>query len=205
MSGAAGALIAKSTNVFESVTSISASAATGTPTIKIGNHSDASTTVADTALVASAHDASSTGLVTLVDSTQDLGGAFITIKEGKNGVDTDGAFTINATDLAGNAVVEVITGGAQGFGFDIAKRFLESGANVIIWDIDEKELLKASKEIDNSNTVLWNGPAGYFENPSFAKGSIEISKKIVEIRISSLSYYLKRMVYFRVLPDRRTY
>jgi flagellin len=44
MSGAAGALIAKSTNVFESVTSISASAATGTPTIKIGNHSDASTT-----------------------------------------------------------------------------------------------------------------------------------------------------------------
>ena len=45
----------------------------------------------------------------------------------------------------------IITGGAQGFGFDIAKRFLESGANVIIWDIDEKELLKASKEIDNSN------------------------------------------------------
>jgi|TARA_B110000438_G_scaffold301687_1_gene357226 3-oxoacyl-[acyl-carrier protein] reductase len=45
----------------------------------------------------------------------------------------------------------VITGGAQGFGFDIAKRFLESGAKVIIWDIDENELLKASKELNNSN------------------------------------------------------
>ena len=29
----------------------------------------------------------------------------------------------------------VITGGAQGFGLDIAKRFLDSGANVIIWDL----------------------------------------------------------------------
>ena len=45
----------------------------------------------------------------------------------------------------------IITGGAQGFGLDIAKRFLDSGANVIIWDIDEKELLKASKELNNSN------------------------------------------------------
>ena len=45
----------------------------------------------------------------------------------------------------------VITGGAQGFGLDIAKKFLSSGSKVIIWDIDEKELLKAAKDINNSN------------------------------------------------------
>ena len=43
----------------------------------------------------------------------------------------------------------IITGGAQGFGLDIAKRFLNSGANVIICDIDKDELLKVSKEINN--------------------------------------------------------
>ena len=35
----------------------------------------------------------------------------------------------------------IITGGAQGFGFDIAKRFLNSGAKTIIWDIDEEALI----------------------------------------------------------------
>ena len=45
----------------------------------------------------------------------------------------------------------LITGGAQGFGFDIAKRFLESGAKVIIWDIDPKMTEKAIKDLDNSN------------------------------------------------------
>ena len=45
----------------------------------------------------------------------------------------------------------VITGGAQGFGLDITKKFLSSGAKVFIWDIDEKELIKAVKEINNPN------------------------------------------------------
>ncbi len=44
----------------------------------------------------------------------------------------------------------IITGGAQGFGLDIAKKFLGFGANVIIWDIDKKELEKATKEINSS-------------------------------------------------------
>ena len=45
----------------------------------------------------------------------------------------------------------VITGGAQGFGLDIAKRFLDSDAKVIIWDIDPEMLEKAIKEVNNSN------------------------------------------------------
>jgi len=45
----------------------------------------------------------------------------------------------------------IITGGAQGFGLDIAKRFLRSGAKAIIWDIDEDELKKAIKSVGNQN------------------------------------------------------
>ena len=45
----------------------------------------------------------------------------------------------------------VITGGGQGFGLDIAKRFLKSGAKVIIWDVDSKMLEKAIKDLDNPN------------------------------------------------------
>ena len=45
----------------------------------------------------------------------------------------------------------VVTGGAQGFGLDIAKRFLDSGAKVYIWDIDEKLLKSVIDEIKNPN------------------------------------------------------
>ena len=45
----------------------------------------------------------------------------------------------------------VITGGAQGFGLDIAKRFLDSGAKVVIWDIDSKLLDKVINDINNTN------------------------------------------------------
>ena len=43
----------------------------------------------------------------------------------------------------------IITGGVQGFGFNIAKKFLNSGANVLIWDLDEKKLQSVSKKINN--------------------------------------------------------
>jgi len=54
---------------------------------------------------------------------------------------------MNTFDLKGRTAI--ITGGAQGFGFDIAKRFLQSGAKVIIWDIDNSELIKASKKVND--------------------------------------------------------
>ena len=44
----------------------------------------------------------------------------------------------------------IITGGAQGFGLNIAEKFLNSGAKVIIWDVDEKKLQSVSKKINNS-------------------------------------------------------
>ncbi len=50
----------------------------------------------------------------------------------------------------------------------------------LILDIGPKTIKKIRHIIENSQTILWNGPAGYFENPSFANGSYEIAKKIVE-------------------------
>ena len=50
----------------------------------------------------------------------------------------------------------------------------------MILDIGEKTIKKIEDLIDGSKTILWNGPAGYFENPNFANGSIRIAKKIVE-------------------------
>jgi phosphoglycerate kinase len=50
----------------------------------------------------------------------------------------------------------------------------------LILDLGPKTLKKIKKIIENSKTVLWNGPAGYFENPNFAKGSFEIAKTIIK-------------------------
>ena len=44
--------------------------------------------------------------------------------------------------------VAIVTGGAQGFGLAITKRFIESGARVLIWDKDTKYLNK----VDLKNT-----------------------------------------------------
>ena len=50
----------------------------------------------------------------------------------------------------------------------------------IILDIGPKTLDKIKGIIENSETVLWNGPAGYFENPNFANGSYEIARAIIK-------------------------
>ena len=50
----------------------------------------------------------------------------------------------------------------------------------LILDIGPKSIKNINNIIEKSNTILWNGPAGYFENPDFAKGSLEIMKKIIE-------------------------
>ena len=50
----------------------------------------------------------------------------------------------------------------------------------LILDIGPKSIKNINNIIEKSSTILWNGPAGYFENPNFAKGSLEIVKKIIE-------------------------
>ena len=50
----------------------------------------------------------------------------------------------------------------------------------LILDIGEKTINKISEIIDKSKTILWNGPAGYFEIEEFSLGSHEIAKKITK-------------------------
>ena len=48
----------------------------------------------------------------------------------------------------------------------------------LILDIGSKTIRKIINLIKNSKTILWNGPAGYFENDNFATGSFELAKEI---------------------------
>ena len=50
----------------------------------------------------------------------------------------------------------------------------------LILDIGPKTINEIRNIIEASKTVLWNGPAGYFENPNFANGSHEIAKSIIK-------------------------
>jgi phosphoglycerate kinase len=50
----------------------------------------------------------------------------------------------------------------------------------LILDIGPKTIKIINQIIEESSTILWNGPVGYFENSNFAKGSVEIAKKIIE-------------------------
>ena len=58
----------------------------------------------------------------------------------------------------------------------------------LILDIGPKTIQTVNNLIEKSETILWNGPAGYFENPNFAQGSLKIANKIVEKNKSNTIY-----------------
>ena len=60
------------------------------------------------------------------------------------------------------------------------KKINEIEHDDIILDIGFETIAKIKNIIDNSNTVLWNGPAGYYENSNFANGTKEIIKIITD-------------------------
>ncbi len=62
-------------------------------------------------------------------------------------------------------------------GEGIEKNLLDIKDNEMILDIGSKTLSSIETIINNSKTILWNGPAGYFENPNFQNGT----KKILEL------------------------
>ncbi len=68
------------------------------------------------------------------------------------------------------------------------KEINEIAQNEMILDIGPKTIEIIENLIDESNTILWNGPAGYFENPHFANGSIKIAKKIIQNNLAKKIY-----------------
>ena len=66
------------------------------------------------------------------------------------------------------------------FVFFVLKSLDNINSEDIILDIGKNTINLINKTIDNSNTVFWNGPAGYYENKEFAKGTFAIAKKIAE-------------------------
>ena len=68
------------------------------------------------------------------------------------------------------------------------KELNEVSSDEMILDIGPKTIKVISDIIDESNTILWNGPAGYFENQNFANGSIKIAEKIIENNKSNKLY-----------------
>ena len=56
---------------------------------------------------------------------------------------------MNKFNLSGRTAI--ITGGAQGFGLAMTKRFLSSGAKVIIWDIDKNVVENSVAKLNNPN------------------------------------------------------
>ena len=68
------------------------------------------------------------------------------------------------------------------------KEINEVSDDEMILDIGPKTITSIKNIIDESNTVLWNGPAGYFENPNFANGTKEILE-IIENKKSKDKIY----------------
>ena len=72
----------------------------------------------------------------------------------------------------------IITGGAQGFGLGITKKFIQSGAEVIIWDIDVKTLELIKKKLNGKILYAQVVDVSNYENVKKSIEEITKTKKI---------------------------
>ena len=133
---------------------------------------------------------------------------------------------MNKTDLHNKTAI--VTGGAQGFGVAITKRFLDSGANVIIWDIDKLAVEEAIKKLNtpklSSNIIdvtnfdqvsaeiekvtknkkidIFINNAGIAgKNATVDKYPIDEWKKVLELNLNAVFYCLKAIVPHMIKND----
>ena len=84
-----------------------------------------------------------------------------------------------------NKRVAVVTGGAQGFGLAVSERFIEAGAKVIIWDIDEVAIKKAIDKVSSENLTYQIVDVSDFENINNSLMEIENKHGKIDIFINN--------------------
>ena len=84
-----------------------------------------------------------------------------------------------------NNRVAVVTGGAQGFGLAVSERFIEAGAKVIIWDIDENAAKQAIDKVNSENLTYQIVDVSDFENINKSLAKIENQHGKIDIFINN--------------------
>jgi 3-oxoacyl-[acyl-carrier protein] reductase len=122
--------------------------------------------------------------------------------------------------------VAIVTGGAQGFGLAISERFIQSGAKVIIWDIDKEASKTAIKKISSENCIYQIVDVKNFEeikknlddiesnygkidifinnagiagmNTTVAEYPLEEWNKVIDLNLNAVFYCCKAVVPFMI-------
>ena len=81
--------------------------------------------------------------------------------------------------------VAIVTGGAQGFGLAITERFIESGAKVVIWDIDEGEAKKALEKVNSENLTYQIVDVSNYDTINSKLSEVEKSHGKIDIFINN--------------------
>jgi len=84
-----------------------------------------------------------------------------------------------------NNRVAIVTGGAQGFGLAVTERFIEAGAKVVIWDIDEVAIKKALDKVNSKNLSYQIVDVSNFENITKSLNEIENKHGKIDIFINN--------------------
>ena len=128
-----------------------------------------------------------------------------------------------------NNRVAVVTGGAQGFGLAITERFIEAGAKVVIWDIDENAAKDAIDKVKSENLshqivdvtnfeivnqnlkevekkygkidIFVNNAGIAGMNTTVAEYPLDEWKKVMNLNLNSVFYCCKAVVPFMLKND----
>jgi phosphoglycerate kinase len=133
-------------------------------------------------------------LINRVDNMLIGGGMAFTFVKALGGNVGDSLIEEDKLEVARNMAAEMMRKGvnlflpsdaiiANGFSNEAETRWSEADNIPDGWmglDIGQRSIRRFAEIINNSETILWNGPMGVFEMPNFAKGTKFIAEKVAE-------------------------